>query len=61
MARIPRSALTVRLAGLFFALAVLGCVADWFRDGTIGVVSIIALAAVGLVFLVAAHRFSKRF
>lgn len=60
MARIPRSTLSVRLSAFFLLLAGLGCVANWFRDGTIGVVSIVVLTAVGLGFLVAAHRLSRR-
>lgn len=60
MARIPRSTLSVRMAALLLVLAGFGCVANWFNDGTIGVVSIVVLGAAGLGFLVAAHRLSRK-
>lgn len=58
--RIPRSTLCARVAALFFCIAILGTVIDWFRDGPIGTISVVALTLGGVAFTVLAHRLSRR-
>lgn len=58
--RYPPSVICTRLAALSFGLAIFGCVVDWFKDGSVGIVSTIGFAVAGVVFTMAAHRFSKR-
>lgn len=60
MARLPRSAVCVRLAGLLFVIAILGAVTGWFSDGAVGLMAIVGPALGGVVFTVAAHRLSGR-
>lgn len=58
--RLHVSTRCARLAALLIGLAILGLVAEWFRDGAVGVISIVVLSACGCALAIAAHLLSKR-